>query len=334
MGAPAQPPAAQSPWQLAFSRLRHDPLAVVSGCIVAIIVLACFVGGPVLSRTLGHGPDAIFASAVPGYTPVGFWTHVHTSSYGGSHGPTTLFVLGADSTVGRDELMRLLYGGQVTIEVAAGATILAMLLGTTMGVLAGYRGGRTDAAIQWVIEFAMAFPVLLVAIALGSSLSDYYGGYTLGGLLQPGVLSITVFIALFAWTYPARLARVQVLELREREFVEAARMAGASGGRILHSHIVPHVIPTLIGPATIMFATTMLLQASLSMLGVGIDPNTPSWGGMLALKVGWLTALSTGDQFSMADPLVLYPSAAILITVAAAGMFGEQVRRALDPRRT
>jgi peptide/nickel transport system permease protein len=333
MGPQQEAPPPQSPWQLAFARLRRDRLAVAAACVVAIVAFACFAGAPLLSHLLGHGPDTPFDGAVPGYTPVGFWSHVPVNP-AGRHEPTTLFVLGADSTVGRDELLRLLYGGQVTIEVAAGTTLLAMLLGTMLGTLAGYRGGRTDAVVLWVIEFAMAFPVLLVAIALGSAVSDDYAYYTLDGLFQPGVLSITIFIALFAWMYPARLARVQVLELRERPFVEAARMAGASGSRIMRSHIVPHVLPTLIAPATIMFAATMLLQASLSMLGVGIDPNTPSWGGMLALKVGWLTALSTPDQFSLADPLVLYPSAAILLTVAAAAMLGEQVRKALDPTGT
>jgi peptide/nickel transport system permease protein len=328
-------PAAQGQWRLAAERLRRDRLAVISGLLLAAIVVMCFVVGPVLARMTHHGPDTIFSDSVRDFQPVGFWTHVPNAHYTGEHsGGTTLFVLGADSTVGRDEFMRLLYGGQVTIEVALVATVLAMLIGTTLGALAGYRGGRIDGAIVWVTDFALAFPVLLVAIALGANLSVEYANFTLGGLLQPGVLTISVFLGLFAWMYPARLTRVQVLELRGRPFVEAARMAGAGGGRILRSHIVPHVIPTLIPPATVMFAGIMLLQASLSMLGVGIDPNTPSWGGMLALKVGWLTNLSTGESFSMLDPLVIYPTVAILLTAGTAAVFGEQVRKALNPRGT
>lgn len=328
-------PAAQGQWRLAAARLRRDRMAVASGLLLVAIILMCFVVGPLLARKTGHGPDTIFPDAVRNYTPVGFWTHVSDAHYTGEHSNgTTLLVLGGDSSVGRDEFMRLLYGGQVTIEVAFGATVLAMLIGTTLGALAGYRGGRVDGAIVWVTDFALAFPVLLVAIALGANLSVKYANITLGGLLQPGVLTIAVFLGLFAWMYPARLTRVQVMELRGRPFVEAARMAGARTGRILRSHILPHVIPTLIPPATVLFAGIMLLQASLSMLGLGIDPNTPSWGGMLALKVGWLTNLSTGESFSMLDPLVVYPTLAILLTAGGAAVFGEQVRKALNPRGT
>jgi len=125
---------------------------------------------------------------------------------------------------------------------------------------------------------------------------------------------------------------VQVLELRERPFIEAARMVGCGTRRILFAHMLPHLVPVLIPPATVMFATTMLLEASFSMLGVGIDPNTRSWGGMLASQIGWLTALASGETLSLSSRLVVIPSAAVLVTAGAAAILGEQIRRALDPR--
>ena len=240
-------------------------------------------------------------------------------------------VLGADGTVGRDEFLRLLYGGQATIEVALGATLIGVTIGSILGTLAGYLGGRVDGVVVWVTNFALAFPVLLMAIALGATVSERYSHYTLNGLVEPGVLSLAVFLGIFIWPYPARLVRVQVLELRERPFIEAARMIGSGRRRILRTHIFPHLIPILIPPATIMFATTMLLEASFSMLGVGIDPNTASWGGMLASQIGWLTALASGESISLTSRLVVVPSLAVLLTAGAAALLGEQIRKALDP---
>ncbi len=306
---------------------------MAAAVLVLFIVLGCFLGGALASLLLGHGPAAIFPGGVTrSDQPVGFWSRVPNVHYPDMtvHG-TTLLVLGADGTIGRDELLRVIYGGQVTIEVAAFATLTALAIGVPMGAAAGYIGGRVDTAIVWLIDFAMAFPVLLMAIALGDVFAARFQPYTLLGMFQPGVLSVAVFIGLFTWTYMARLTRVQVLELREREFVLAARMVGARTSRILRVHILPHVAPVLIPPATFMFSGAMLLEASLSILGVGIDPNTPSWGGLLASKVGWLTALSFGGGISLTDPLVIYPSVSILVTVIAVATLGEQLRKALDP---
>jgi peptide/nickel transport system permease protein len=315
-------PVARGHWRLAFDRLSHDPAALVAAALIVVVVVACFAGAPVFAALLGHGPDAGFPSAVHDFTPVGVWSRVPDASYGGGGGHgATLLVLGADGTVGRDEFLRTLYGGRSTIEVAALATLLAVTIGTMVGTVAGYAGGRADAALIWMIDFALAFPVLLAAIALGATVSDRFSRFTAGG----------VFLGLFMWPYSARIARVQVLELRERPFIEAARMVGVSGGRILRSHIAPHLAPVMIPPATIMFATTMLLEASLSMLGVGMDPNTASWGGMLATQIGWLTNLASGDSISLSSRLVVIPSVAVLITAAATAMLGERFRKALDP---
>ncbi len=324
--------AASGYWRLAWGRLRRDPLAVASGSILLVVFFACFIGAPLLAAVLGHGPDTIFSNAVHDFRPVGLWTRVPNANYTGERVTgTTLMVLGADGTVGRDEFLRLLYGGRATIEVALGATLIGVTIGATLGTLAGYLGGRVDGVIAWVTNFALAFPVLLMAIALGATVSERYSRYTLNGLVEPGVLSLAVFLGIFIWPYPARLVRVQVLELRERPFVEAARMIGSGRRRILRTHILPHLIPILIPPATVMFATTMLLEASFSMLGVGIDPNTASWGGMLASQIGWLTALASGVSISLTSRLVVVPSLAVLLTAGAAALLGEQIRKALDP---
>jgi peptide/nickel transport system permease protein len=328
-------PVARGHWRLALGRLSRDPTAILAGGVLATVLLGCFVGAPLFAALLGHGPDAGFPGAVHDVTPVGVWAHVPDASYGGGGGSgTTLMVLGADGTVGRDEFMRLLYGGQATIEVAAGATIIGVLIGIVAGMTAGYAGGRTDAVIVWLMDFALAFPVLLAAIALGVTVSDRFSRYTAAGIFEPGVLSLAVFLGVFIWPYPARLARVQVLEIRERPFVEAARMVGGRRRHILGSHVAPHLIPVMIPPATVMFATTMLLEASLSMLGVGMDPNTASWGQMLSTQIGWLTNLASGDSVSLSNRLVVVPSLAVLVTASAAAIFGEQVRKALDPAGT
>ena len=325
--------AARGFWRLAGRRLLRDRFAMAAVAVLAVILVACFIVAPVLVGLLGHGPGSIFPGAVRNtINPVGFWTRVPNVHYPylQRHG-TTLLVLGADGPLGRDELLRLLYGGQVTIEVAAIATAVACLIGVPLGATAGYVGGRLDAAVVWLVDFVMAFPVLLMAIALGATISSHFSGYTLHNLFAAGVISVSLFIGLFSFTYMARLSRIQVLELREREFVEAARMTGSGPVRILRRHILPHLLPVLLPPATVLFATAMLLQASLSVLGVGIDPSTPSWGGMLAIKIGWLTSLAYGGDISLSDPLIIYPSIAIVITVVAVAMIGEGLRKALDP---
>src|SRR5947208_961468 len=150
------------------------------------------------------------------------------ANYTGEHVTgTTLMVLGADGTVGRDEFLRLLYGGRATIEVALGATLIGVTIGSTLGTLAGYLGGRVDGVIAWVTNFALAFPVLLMAIALGATVSDRYSRYTLNGLVEPGVLSLAVFLVVFIWPYLAQLQHLHPHQPRERPFVEAARMIGS-----------------------------------------------------------------------------------------------------------
>jgi len=325
--------AATSQRVMVLRRLRHDPVAIVSGALLLFILLGVFAGGPIAEHLLGHGPDDIFLGSVPDGLPVGPLTHVpnHDQAYQHFDG-TTLFVLGADGYVGRDELMRLLYGGQASIEVALGATIVAMLIGVTAGGLAGYFGGLLDAIVLRCIDFVMAFPIILLAIALGSNATGYLGSLTMGGLLRPGVPGLAVFIGLATWFYPARIVRVQVMSLREQEFVEGARMVGASHRRILLTHLLPHLTGPLVVYGTIVFATNVILEASISLLGVGIQLPNPSWGNMLSTNFGTLINLGSSEYTPPTIWTAIFPTVAILVTLVATVTFGEQVLRALYPR--
>jgi ABC-type dipeptide/oligopeptide/nickel transport system permease subunit len=206
-------------WEQVWIRFRRDKVAIAGGVFIVVLIFAAFAGGPIASWLLGHGPnDQFFAGGVNQRTllPVGPWSHITTAPYAGAvgHFPHTLFILGASDTTGRDEFLRLLYGAQVSLEIACIATVIGMLIGITMGATAGYFGGWIDTIISRLTELVMAFPLLLFAIALGSTIGPRLNGVTLG-FLGHGVLSLVVVISLFSWFYPARIIRAQVLSLRE-----------------------------------------------------------------------------------------------------------------------
>jgi len=283
--------------------------------------------GPIASWLLGHGPnDQFFAGGVNQNTllPVGPWTHITTAPYSGAVGnfPHTLFILGASDTTGRDEFLRLLYGAQVSLEIACIATIIGMIIGIAMGATAGYFGGWIDTIISRMTELVMAFPLLLFAIALGSTIGPRLNGVTLG-FLGHGVLSLVVVIGVFSWFYPARIIRAQVLSLREKEFIEAARMVGASDLRIIKSHLLPHLVAPIIVYSTLVFAQNILFEAGLSYLGVGVQLPTASWGNLL----------SSAPIFYLTQPwLMLWPGLAVLMTTLAFNLLGDGLRDAFDPR--
>jgi peptide/nickel transport system permease protein len=239
----------------------------------------------------------------------------------GNYG-TTLFILGADGVTGRDEFLRLLYGAQVSLEVAGIATIMGMFIGVTMGSFAGYFGGGIDMFVSRLTEIVMAFPLLLFAIALASTVGPRLNNVTFG-FLGKGVFALTLVIGCFSWFYPARIIRAQVLSLREKEFVEAARMIGASDKRIIRSHLLPHLVAPIIVYSTLVFATNILFEAGLSFLGVGIQLPTASWGNLLA----------AAPEFYTTQPwLMLWPGLAVLLTTLAFNLLGDGLRDAFDPR--
>jgi len=315
-------------WELVWIRFRRDRVAVAAGILIILLVLAAFVGGPVAAKILGHGPNDIFqAGAIDqeSLLPVGPWTWVSEAPYVGAVGDfgQTLFILGADGTSGRDEFLRLLYGAQVSLEVAFLATLLAMTIGVVMGLLAGYFGGYTDIFVSRITEIVMAFPLLLFAIALASTLGPRLNNITFGGVVGEGVVALVLVIGLFTWYYPARIIRAQVLSLREKEFVEAARMIGASDTRVMRSHLLPHLVAPIIVYSTLVFAQNILFEAGLSFLGLGVKVPTASWGNLLA----------TAPQFYTTQPwLMLWPGLAVLMTTLAFNLLGDGLRDAFDPR--
>jgi peptide/nickel transport system permease protein len=314
-------------WEQVWIRFRRDRVAIAGGIFIIVLVFAAFIGAPIAAALLGHGPNDLFpAGGVDQKTllPVGPWTHVTEAPYPGASGNygTTLFILGADGVTGRDEFLRLLYGAQVSLEVAGIATIMGMFIGVTMGSFAGYFGGGIDMFVSRLTEIVMAFPLLLFAIALASTVGPRLNNVTFG-FLGKGVFALTLVIGCFSWFYPARIIRAQVLSLREKEFVEAARMIGASDKRIIRSHLLPHLVAPIIVYSTLVFATNILFEAGLSFLGVGIQLPTASWGNLLA----------AAPEFYTTQPwLMLWPGLAVLLTTLAFNLLGDGLRDAFDPR--
>ncbi len=265
----------------------------------------------------------------PQQSPISFWTRVPEPL---ESSRATIYVLGADGPLGRDELLRLLYGGQVSIEVAFGATLLALLIGATLGGIAGFFGGGVDAVISRMTDLVMALPLLLVLIVLGATVGDKLVDVTVGGVFARGVVGLVLFIGAFTWFYPARIVRSQVLSLRRREFVEAATMVGAGRWRTLRTHIVPHLLPPLVAVGTLLVAANVILEAGASFLGFGIRLPTASWGSMLATAWGGDITGGASLNSPAALRLTLIPSAAIFVTVLALNQFAEGLREAFDPR--
>jgi len=336
---------ADSPWRIAWRRLRRDRVAVASGVFLVLLVLAVFPGAKLASVALGHGPDDLYPYAVGTYTlkPDGPWTWVpdtHALSPESTDTqiapapkgtPDTLLVLGADGPLGHDLFLRLLYGGQVSLEVGVGATIIALLIGVTLGVLAGWLGGLVDGALARLTDLVMALPILLILLMLGTGIGDGLRRFTFWGLFHDGVVQLMLLIGAFTWYYPARIARSQMLTLRNREFVEAARMVGARGSSIVRRHLLPHLAPALVVYGTIMVATALMLEVGVTFLGAGIQLPTASWGTLLGQQ--WGSALNptvtTPDNFQPWPTIA--PSAAIFLTVVALNQLGEGLREAFDP---
>lgn len=314
-------------WELVWLRFKRDKLAISGGLFIVFLIIAAFGGAPLAAHLLGHGPDQIFSGGVDPKTslPVNPWTHISSAPYPGAtgHFPRTLFILGGDSQLGRDEFLRLLYGAQVSLEVAVLGTFLSISIGVLMGSMAGYFGGWIDTIVSRLTEIVMAFPLLLFIIAVASTAGARLDNITFGGALGQGVVTLTLVLGFFGWFYSARVVRAQVLSLREKEFVEAARMVGASDWRIIRSHVLPHLVAPIIVLATITVAQYVLAEAGLSFLGVGIKAPTSSWGSLL----------STGPEYYLTQPwLMVWPGLAVLFTTLAFNLLGDGLRDAFDPR--
>jgi peptide/nickel transport system permease protein len=342
--AAAAGPRQRSGSRLLWTRFKRDRLAVASGVFLALLLAAIIAGPPLIQHLQGHGPNDPFPYAVDTYLkPVGPFTRVpdlDTSISNDEYDlgtappgtPTVMLILGGDGPLGRDMLQRLLVGGRTSLEVALGATTLAILIGLVLGGLAGFFGGWIDSGISRLTDFIMAFPLLLLLILLGNTVGNNITFVTLHGVVQPGVVSLVLLIGLFAWFYPARIVRGEVAALKEREFVESARMVGANEWRILRHHVFPHVVPLLLAYSSFLVASTILIEAGLSFLNVGLRLPTASWGTLLTQSWGTYRNPQTWDPQRMTIWMTLLPTLAILVTACAWTLFGEGLRRALGPK--
>jgi ABC-type dipeptide/oligopeptide/nickel transport system permease subunit len=319
-------------WELVWIRFRRDRVAVASFGFVIFLFVAAFALAPLFAHLLGHGPNDQFSGGFDFNTgkPAGPWSHISTAPYPGAtppaglHAwPTTFEPLGADGQLGRDLFLRLLYGARTSLEVAVFATVLSVGIGLIMGLMAGFFRGWVDTVVSRLTEMVMVFPALLFIIAVRVTAGDTLNSITFGGLLVPGVFTLTLIFSVFGWFYPGRIVRGVVLSLREKEFVEAARMTGASDLRIMRSHLLPHLVGPVIVYSTLIVAQTIIAEAGLSFLGLGIELPNASWGNLL----------QQAKDFYLIQPwLMFWPGFCVLVTTLAFNLLGDGLRDAFDPR--
>jgi len=309
-------------WEQVWRRFKRDKIAIGGGITIILLILVAFIGAPVAQAILGHGPDDPFYTAMNSQgQPIGPLSWVDNPL---NPGHKVFLLLGADSTLGRDEFLRLLSGAQVSFEVAILSTIGSISIGVLLGAMAGYFRGWVDTVVSRVTEITMAFPALLFIIALASTVGDQLNNITFG-IFAPGVVMLFLIFSVFGWFYPARIIRAVVFSLREKEFVEAARMVGSSDWRIIRSHILPHLIAPIIVYSTLAVAGFILGEAGLSYLGVGIKLPTSSWGNLLQ---------QASDYYTTQPWLMVWPGLAVLITTLSFNLLGDGLRDAFDPRST
>ena len=285
----------RSPWLLGWQRLRRDRVAMISLVIIALIVLMAILA-PLATTLTGHPPNEQYRQI--GLTPDGL-----------PKGPSGQFWLGTDD-LGRDILVRIAFGARVSLLVGVVSTGIAVSLGVVIGLAAGFFGGIVDTVLARLVDVALTMPFLLVAIALVS-------------ITGPSLTITILVIGFFSWASVARIVRGQVLSLREREFVEAARSLGASDPRIMFVDILPNVLAPIIVYTTLLIPVVIVTEAALSYLGLGLPPPTADWGGMI----------SDGQQYyTTAWWFIIFPGTALLLTTLAFNLFGDGVRDAFDPR--
>ncbi len=318
-------PAGGSPWRLAWRRLRRNRVAL--GFLGLFILIVLFVlAAPLWADHVAHtGPNTTHTLQK---IEVNGEEREVVNREGKPIGPVWLgadgkFFLGADGRLGRDEMVRLMYGGRTSLLISFAAALITMLLATILGLLSGYYRGWTDTVISRTMDVIWAFPVTLLGIALGLALA--VGGLSLGPVHLAGdSLWIPILIIAVVYTpYMARPIRGEVLSLREKEFVEAAEAQGAGALRVMFGELLPNLWSTIIVFFTLSIANNMLLESTLSFLGVGLQPPNTSWGTMVG---------SGFELITSAPLLTVIPGTMILLTVLSVNVFGDGLRDALDPK--
>ena len=285
----------RSPWQLAFERLRHDRVAVGSSITIVLILLMA-ITAPLVAHLVGHGPNVQYRTI--GLSPAGIPV-----------GPNHTFLLGTDE-LGRDILVRIFYGARISLLAGVVASSLSVAIGVLFGMIAGYFGGAVDTIVARFMDVVLSLPYLVFAIALVS-------------IVGPSLTVSIAVIAFFSFSAVGRIVRGQVLSIREREYIEAARSLGASDLRIMFIDVLPNVLAPVIVYLTLLIPLSIVFEATLSYLGLGVVPPTPDWGGMLSESINY---------YEVAWWYVVFPGVALLITTLAFNLLGDSVRDAFDPR--
>lgn len=290
--APARDPAARSLMSRNFARFRRDRFAMLATAVLAIfVIMAIF--APLLAPHDPYDGDLLRRLQPPAWMEGGEWS----------------YLLGCDS-LGRDILSRIIYGARISIFIGVAVVLLAAMIGTVAGLTAGYFGGAIDATISRIVDVLLAFPYLIFAIGLM-------------GMMGPGLENIVLALVYKEWTISCRVIRGETLVAREQDYVEAARAIGASSRHIMLREILPNVTSALIVVATTRIATIIILEASLSFLGIGVQPPLASWGSMVSdgrqylLEAWWVSTL---------------PGVAILLLVLSVNIASQSLRDAFDPR--
>jgi peptide/nickel transport system permease protein len=297
---------ARSPLQLFWRRFRQDKVALLAMAFIVVLLLVA-IFAPLIIKALNlaplNSPDT-----------------KELDAFGSPIGPNAAHPLGVDD-LGRDILARVIYGARVSLEVAFISTGIAVFIGVVIGTVAGFFRGWVDTVLSRIMDVVLAFPILLLAIGLASACS--LGNGCLGGIIKPGLTTLVFVIALSSWPYIGRIIRGQVLSLRQKEFVEAARSLGASNSRIMWREILPNLVAPIIVYSSLVLPTNVLYEAALSFLGVGVQPPTASWGQMIA---------DASTIFDTAWWYMVFPGLALVLTVLAFNLVGDGLQDALDPR--
>lgn len=276
----------RSPWSIALGRFRKSWLAMLGVVLIVIITLV-----------------TIFAGAIAPYGENEIDLFNITAQ------PSAEHVLGTDE-LGRDELSRLIYGGRISLSVGVGAALISTILGIIVGALAGFYGGWVDTLLMRFVDLMLAFPAIFLLLILFAM----YGS---------SVLSVVLFLGVFSWMWLARVIRGEFMSLMQRDFVEAARAIGVPNGTLIRRHLLPNVIAAIIVATTLNIAYAMLSEATLSFLGFGVPPETPTWGNML----------NAARPYYVTVPLLaIAPGLTLTITVLAINFVGDGLRDAFDPR--
>jgi peptide/nickel transport system permease protein len=290
--AAAEPVAMGEPHflRVAWRSLRRNPVALIAVTTVIVLALIAVLAPLIAPRDPLHAyPDGLTAQGAP----------IH---------PGHAFLLGTDPS-GRDVLSRLIYGARVSLLVGVVATGLAALIGVAVGTIAGYVGGIVDSILMRITDVVLSFPLLLFCVALIA-------------VTEPSTRNVVLVIAFGYWTYLARVVRSLVLSLKEREFVTAARTLGTRDLTIIRRHILPHLAPAIIVYSTLGIASSIMIEASLSYLGIGVPLPQASWGQMV----------SQGQQYFQSAPwLLIVPGVCLILTVLAFNLAGDWLTDLLDP---